>query len=440
MARLNQTHDPARRSWVQSANESNCDFPIQNLPFGIFRRNGGVCRGGVAIGDRIFDLQAGLDAGLFADRAAEAAEAAAGPTLNPLMALGNAHASALRTRLSDLLREDSPERERIAKVAGWVLVPMKDVRMEVPAHIASFTDFFTSLYHAERGGRQRNPDNPLPANFKYLPIGYNGRATSIRPSGESFHRPCGQYRTADSEVRFGPEPRQDFELEVGAYIARGNALGSPIPLSAAREHIFGYCLLNDWSARAIQAWETVPAGPFQGKSFCTTVSPWVVTGEALAPFYCPAFARAADDPKPLPYLLDPKNEAHGGIDLTLEAYLLTSRMRQQKEAPARISVTNLTTLYWTFGQMVTYHTSNGTNFLPGDLIGSGTTSGQSDESRACMNELSDYGRSDIKLPNGETRRFLEDGDEVIFRARGQREGYVSIGFGECRGRVDPAIV
>jgi fumarylacetoacetase len=438
MARLNETHDPARRSWVESANRADTDFPIQNLPFGVFRRGGGTPRGGVAIGDRVFDLQAGLAAGLFAGTAATAADAAKGPKLNPLMALGNAPASALRARLSDLLRSDSPERARVEANADTLLVPMAQVQLDMPAEVASYTDFFTSIYHAERGGRFRNPDAPLTPNFKYIPIGYNGRASSIRVSGTSFKRPNGQYRDQGGEIRFGPEPRQDFELEVGAFIGRANALGTPIPLAAARDHIFGYCLLNDWSARAIQAWETVPAGPFQGKSFSTIISPWVVTGEALAPFHCPAFARAAGDPKPLPYLATAENEAAGAIDLGLEAFLLTPRMRQQNLAPARITLTSLTTLYWTFAQMLTYHASNGGNFLTGDIIASGTASGPTDESRACLNELSDFGRRDIPLPNGETRRYLEDGDEVIFRARAERAGHVAIGFGECRGQVEPA--
>jgi fumarylacetoacetase len=438
MAKLNATHDPARRSFVPSANEPGTDFPIQNLPFGVFRRSGGEPQGGVAIGDRVLDLRAALAAGLLSGTAAEAAQAAAGRTLNPLMAVGNAHASALRARLSDLLRADGPERARLEAMGDRLLVPLADVRLEMPAEVASFTDFFTSIFHAERGGRMRNPDQPLTPNFKHIPIGYNGRASSIRVSGGSFTRPNGQYRDKAGELRFGPEPRQDFELEVGAYIARGNPLGTPIPLAAARDHIFGYCLLNDWSARAIQAWETVPAGPFQGKSFCTTISPWVISGEALAPFHCPAFVRAAGDPKPLPYLHTAENEAEGGIDLELEAYLLTARMRQQRQAPARITLTNLTTLYWTFAQMVTYHASNGSNFLPGDLIGSGTASGPTEESRACLNELSGFGTHDIPLPNGETRRYLEDGDEVIFRARAQRQRHVAIGFGECRGRLDPA--
>jgi fumarylacetoacetase len=438
MARLNATHDPARRSWVPSASDPGGDFPIQNLPFGVFRRQGGEAQGGVAIGDRVFDLKAGLAAGLFSGIAAEAAAAAAGPRLNPLMALGNAHAAALRARLSDLLCDQGLERVRVEAMADRLLVPMAEIRLEMPAEIASFTDFFTSIFHAERGGRMRNPDSPLTPNFKYIPIGYNGRATSICVSGGGFKRPNGQYRDKDGGIRFGPEPRQDFELEVGAFIARGNPLGTPIPLPAARDHIFGYCLLNDWSARAIQAWETVPAGPFQSKSFCSTISPWVVTSEALAPFHCPAFVRAADDPKPLPYLASADNEAEGAIDLQLEAYLLTPAMRQQNEPAARITRTNLTTLYWTFPQMLTYHASNGSNFLPGDLIGSGTASGATDESRACMNELSAFGSSDILLPNGERRRYLEDGDEVIFRARAQRERHVAIGFGECRGWVEPA--
>ena len=438
MIKLNETHDPRRRSWLELANRPDSDFPIQNLPFGVFRRRGGEAQGGVAIGDSLFNLRPGLAAGLFSGAAADAAAAGAGPQFNPLMALGNEHASALRARLSDLLRVDSSERNAVEAKAADLLVPMAEVTLDLPCHIAAYSDFFTSTYHAERGGRVRNPAQPLTPNFKHIPIAYSGRATSIRPSGEPFTRPTGQYRDKDGELRFGPEPRQDFELEVGAFIGRGNQLGVPIPLSEARQHIFGYCLLNDWSARAIQAWETVPAGPFQGKSFFTTISPWVVTGEALMPFHCPNFVRAAEDPKPLSYLYNADNEKEGGIDLRLEAYLLTPRMRTAGASAVRITVTNLTTLYWTFGQMVTYHASNGCNFLPGDVIGSGTTSGPTDESRACLNELSAFNTADIALPNGETRRYLEDGDEIILRARAERTGFVSLGFGECRGRVDAA--
>jgi fumarylacetoacetase len=438
MTKLNETHDPKRRSWVESANRAGNDFPIQNLPLGVFQRRGIEPRGGVAIGDFIFDLRVGVEAGLFSGTAAEAAQAAIGPKLNPLMALGNGHASALRSRLSDILRSDSSERQRVEARATELLVPMAEAQLDLPCEVSGYTDFFTSIFHAERGGRVRNPSQPLTPNFKFIPIGYNGRATSIRPSGESFKRPTGQYRDNDGQLRFGPEPRQDFELEVGAFIARGNPLGKPIPLAAARDYIFGYCLLNDWSARAIQAWETVPAGPFQGKTFYSTVSPWIVTGEALAPFHCPNFVRAADDPSPLPYLNDPVNESEGGIDLVLEAYLLTPRMRTGGLDAARITITNLTTLYWSFGQMVTHHASNGCNFLPGDLIGSGTASGPTNESRACLNELSEFNTADIHLPGGETRRYLKDQDEIILRARAERQGHVTIGFGECRGRVEPA--
>ncbi len=438
MSKLNATHDPSRRSFVQSANRPDTDFPIQNLPFGVFRRRGGEPQGGVAIGDRIFDLKAGVEAGLFSGQAKVAAQAASGSTLNPVMMLDSAHASALRARLSDLLRQGAPEAAPIQGLGGKILAPMADVKMELPASIASFTDYFTSIFHAERGGRVRNPDQPLTPNFKHIPIAYNGRATSLRVSSEPFKRPNGQFRAKGGELQFGPEPRLDFELEVGA-LMRGNAQGTPIPLSMAESHIFGYCLVNDWSARAIQAWETVPAGPFQGKSFCTTVSPWVVTGEALAPFRCAAFQRAADDPKPLPYLASADNEANGGIDLQLEAYILTPKMRAANQEPSQITLTNLTTLYWTFAQMVTYHASNGCNFLPGDLIASGTTSGPTDESRACLNELSAYGTADIPLHNGEARRYLEDGDDLIMRAHARRGGCVTIGFGDCTGRVEPAV-
>ena len=438
MRKLNETHDPKRRSWV-ARGEDATDFPIQNLPFGIFRRGQGEPRGGVAIHDHIVDLREGLAAGLFAGAALTAASAAAGPTLNPLMALGNEPASALRARLSDLLRSDAPERARLEELAGRLLVPMAEASLDMPCHVGGYTDFFTSIFHATRGGRQRNPDNPLTPNFKYIPIGYNGRASSIRVGGGAFRRPNGQYKHPSGDIRFGPEPRLDFELEVGAFVGRGNALGTPIALERAPEHIFGYCLLNDWSARSIQAWETVPAGPFQGKIFCTTISPWIITEEALAPFRCAPFVRAPDEPQPLSYLDGAAHAKEGGLDLRLEAYIRTPRMRARNEAPARLTLTSLTTLYWTFDQMLTYHASDGCDLSAGDLLGSGTASGEADESRACLNELCDYGRADIPLPGGETRRYLEDGDEVIFRAQAMREGFATIGFGECSGRVEPAV-
>lgn len=435
---LNETHDPARRSWIAAANDPAADFPIQNLPLGVFRRTGEAARGGVAIGDRIFDLAAGLAAGLFSGDGAEAAKAACGSALNPLMALGNRYASALRAQLSALLRADSPERPRLEKIAERLLLPMAQAQMQMPAEVGGFTDFLTSTYHTERLSRAARPDNPLPPSFKYLPIAYNSRASSVRVSGEAIRRPNGQFLTANGEVRFGAEPAQDFELEVGCFIGVGNQLGAPISIAEASDHIFGFCLLNDWSARGIQRWESFPLGPFLGKSLSTTISPWVVTAEAIAPFRCPAFARAATDPRPFPHLSAASEEAGGGIDLNLEAFLITPRMREQGAAPARLTATNFKHMYWTFAQMVTHHASNGCNLRPGDLFGSGTTSGPTDESRACMAELSVQGSEDIVLPNGERRRYLLDGDEVIFRARATRDGAVGIGFGECRGHIDAA--
>jgi len=435
---LNETHDPKRRSWVASANEAECDFPIQNLPFGIFRHRGRAGRGGVAIGDRIFDLKAGLEAGLFSGAAAEAAKAASGHRLNPLMALGSEPASALRARLSDLLRAESPERGRLEAMGDALLVPMAQARIMLPAAIGDFTDFFTSIYHVERGSRINRPDGPpVPPNFKYLPIAYHSRASSVVPSGAKVVRPNGQSNTP-AGVRFGACQQLDFELEVGAFIGPGNKQGEPFTIKAARGQLFGYCLLNDWSARDIQRWETNPLGPFLGKSFATTISPWVVTDEAMMPFRAHAFPRAEADPPPMDYLKDAADEAEGLFDLALDAYLLTARMRAKKAPPARITETNFKYVYWSFAQMATHHASNGCNLVPGDLLGSGTASGPTDESRACLLEATVRGSVPLTLPDGETRAWLEDGDEVIFRARARREGYVPIGFGECRGRIEPA--
>jgi fumarylacetoacetase len=436
---LNATHDPARRSWVDSANRTDSDFPIQNLPFGVFRRSGKAPRGGVAIGDHIFDLAAGYDAGLFQGMEADAARTCAGPRLNPLMELGNRPASALRARLSDLLRTDSPDRVRVEQAADQLLVPTASVALELPVAVSSFTDFMASIYHTTRGGRINRPDNPLPVNFKHVPIAYNSRASSVRVSGDALKRPNGQYRQQDGSVAFGPSRWLDFEMEVGFYIGAGNKWGSPIPIGRANEHIFGFCLLNDWSARDVQRWESAPLGPFLAKSVGTTVSPWIVTQEAMAPFHVAAFAREADDPPPLPYLADTADQAEGGYDFSLGAYILTDRMRAAHEAPHRVSATNFRHLYWTVAQMVTHHASNGCNLLPGDLLGTGTVSGPTDDSRACMAEITVQGSEAIKLPNGETRPWVADGDEVIFRARAERPGAVAIGFGECRARIEPAV-
>jgi fumarylacetoacetase len=435
--RLNETHHIGLRSWVESANGPQTDFPLQNLPYGIFRLDGEEPRGGVAIGDCILDLRAALRAGLFQGAAEEAAQLAAGSTLNALMAAAPALASALRRRLSQILSADFADRRRIESMATSLLVPMSDVGLELPAAVEGFTDFLTSIYHTERGGRITRPDSPVPAAFRYLPIAYNGRASSVRASGEAVRRPNGQWRSADGQVRFGPSEQLDFELEVGMFVGRGNALGEPIAIGDAPAHVFGYCLLNDWSARDLQRWESA-LGPFLSKSLSTTISCWVVTAEAMVPFRAPAFVRSQGDPQPLPYLYSAFDQTEGGLDLNLEAYLLTPHMRREGATPARIARTNFVHMYWTFSQMLTHHASNGCNLRPGDLLGSGTTSGPVDENRACLAEITGRGAQSFTLPNGETRTWLQDGDEVILKGRAERQGFASIGFGECRANVDPA--
>jgi fumarylacetoacetase len=438
MQSLNETHDPARRSWVKAANEGGCDFPIQNLPFGIFRAPGRDPRGGVAIGDMIFDLKVALDAGLFSAEAREAAHAACAPALNALMAMPPRQISTLRRNLFDLLRADGPDRERIEKLAPDLLVPIQHADCMLPTVIGGFTDFFTSIDHVSRVGRILRPDSPLPPAFKHLPMAYNGRASSIVVSGEPVIRPRGQRRHSDGEVLFAPTRALDYELEAGIYIGAGNTLGTSIQLRAAPEHIFGLCLLNDWSSRDIQRWESFPLGPFLGKSFCTTISPWIVTSEALAPFRVAAMTRARHDPVPQAYLQDTADQVAGGFDIALSATIQTAAMRSHGQAPVQITHTNLSKLYWTAAQMVAHHASNGCNLRPGDLLGTGTTSGPTDESRACMLELTSSGKDPIRLPNGETRTWLEDGDEVALHGRANRKGFVPIGFGECRARIEPA--
>lgn len=427
---LNATHDSKRKSFVNAANAPGSDFPIQNLPLCVFASAGESFRGGIAIGDQLLDIGGALRAGLFSGTAEKAAQAASGATLNPLMALGNGHAAALRARASDLLRADAPEKDRVQPL----LIPQAQVRYAVPASVGTFTDYLCSYDHTSRMSRTGD----LPPAFKYLPIAYHSRASTVI-CGEGFHRPNAQSRDKDGAVRFGPEPALDFELEVGAYVGPGNAMGAPIALGRAPDHLFGYCLLNDWSARGIQAWESTPLGPFLGKSFATSISPFIVTAEALLPFCVPSRERAAGDPQPLPYLNDPANLAAGGLDITLDAYLVTARMRSEGAAPARVTRTNFRHMYWNFAQMLTHHASNGCSLQPGDILGSGTTSGPTDESRACLAEISQRGSKPITLPNGETRTYLLDGDEVIFRGRAERDGFAGIGFGECRGVVLPAV-
>ena len=429
MSGLNETHDPKRRSFIHSANGPT-DFPLQNLPFGVFRHEGSEPRCGVAIGDRVLDLWAAGEAGLVD------APGLAGPTLNPLLERGAQAASALRRRVFALLAEGSPDEAAL----GSMLLPIAAVSMQLPAAIGAFTDFFTSLDHTERGGRLAGRTPPVAASFFTLPIGYNSRASSVRVSGEPIHRPNGQRRGDGGMSLFGPSTALDFELELGAFMGPGNPLGQPVHIDDAAGRLWGYCLLNDWSSRDVQAWEMEPLGPFLCKSFSTSISPWIVTAEALAPFRTAAPARPEGRPALLPYLHSSADQAQGGLDLNMEALLLTPGMRQAGAAPARITRTNFQNVYWTFAQMAAHHMSNGCNLRPGDLLGSGTVSGPTDESRACMAELTSRGSDPLVLPNGETRAWLLDGDEVIFRARAEREGAVSIGFGECRAVVLPAPV
>jgi fumarylacetoacetase len=435
--RLNETHRAELRSWVERANAPASDFPIQNLPYGVFRRDGEAARVGIAIGDRILDLTAALKAGLLKGPAEAAAKLATGTTLNALMAAEPAAQSVLRRRLSQILDADNPERSQITAAAASLLVPMADAQLLLPVAIGSFTDFLTSIYHTERGGRITRPESPVPAPFRYLPIAYNGRATSVRASGEMVRRSNGQWRNPDGKVEFGPTRQLDFELELGFFVGRGNELGEPVSIDEAPGRIFGFCLLNDWSARDVQRWESA-LGPFLSKSLSTTISCWVVTAEALAPFRAPAFARPHGDPPPPPYLFSKTDQAEGGIDLTPEAYVVTPQMRRERASPALLCRTNFAHMYWTVVQMLTHHMSNGCNMRTGDLLGSGTTSGPLDENRACYAEITSRGTTPWMLPNGERRTWVDDGDEIILRGRAERQGYRSIGFGECRAIVVPA--
>jgi fumarylacetoacetase len=429
--RLDETHDPALRSWVASANEPQTDFPIQNLPFGVFRRRGERWRGGVAIGDRILDLDAVAASVAMEGDAAMALDRARAETLNELMALGARPAKALRLALSRLLRKGSPH---AADATRWLLA-QDDAEYRVPARIGDYTDFYASVHHATNVGRQFRPDQPLLPNYKWVPIGYHGRASSIAVSGQRFHRPRGQIRPHGSEQPFVSASRRlDYELEVGVWIGAGNATGESIAIADAEQHVFGLCLLNDWSARDVQGWEYQPLGPFLSKSFATTISPWIVTLDALAP-YRVGWQRDIGDPQPLPYLDDPGNREHGAIDLQLEAWIETAAMRQASAVPVRLSHANFSDAYWNIAQMVAHHTIGGCNLQPGDLFGSGTQSGPNEDEGGSLLELSQGGKRPLMLAGGETRSFLEDGDTVILRGWCHRPGFARIGFGECRGTV-----
>ena len=376
---IDDTHDPALRSWIETANDTDTDFPIQNLPFGVFRpHRGGAFRIGVAIGDRILDLERCRQAGLLAGLPEALLAAAAASELNPLMALGSAAATSLRMRLGTLLRAGAPARHD-------VLVSMEQAEMALPAAIGDYTDFYASIFHATNVGSLFRPNNPLLPNYKYVPIAYHGRSSSIVVSGTPIRRPWGQLKGADDPLpAFRPSDRLDYEAEVAAVVGLGNELGEPVELDAAEEHIFGLCLLNDWSARDIQTWEYQPLGPFLAKDFATSLSPWVITRQALAPFRCPPWPRPSDDPPPLPYLSSPSNEARGGFDVTIEVHLRSARMRELGLPALRLGRSSLRDMYWTKAQMVTHHTSNGCNLRSGEVIASGTVSGRDEGSSGCL--------------------------------------------------------
>ena len=439
---IDPTNDPALRSWVPTANLRGADFPIQNLPFGIFRRAGTkeVPRVGVAIGASILDVAACLAAGLFDDdsEARRAASACAMPTLNELMSRGAPARRALRNAISALLSDTVAVHRR--QIAEHAIVRQQEAELFLPAQIGDYTDFYASVHHATNVGSMFRPDNPLLPNYKWVPIGYHGRASSIVVSGTPVRRPMGQRKGPNDAVpSVGPSQLLDYELELAAFVGTGNALGESIPMEQANDHLFGLCLLNDWSARDIQAWEYQPLGPFLAKNFASTISPWVVTLEALEPFRMPLAARANGDPVPLPYLASHDDRARGGFGITVEAWLRTARMRDAGELAVRLTQGQATDLYWSMAQLLVHHASSGCNLRPGDLLGSGTISGSSKESRGCLLELTWRGAEPLALPNGETRSFLEDGDELEITAFAEREGAVRIGFGRCVGTILPAL-
>ena len=432
---LDETHHPKRKSWVASAN-GHGDFSIQNLPLAIFSVKGDVPRGGVAIGDEIFDLKSACEAKLLSGEAEKAARAASASTLNKLMALGAGPRAALRRQLSALLAEGTAESARAKPLAATLLHKTGDCTLHLPAKIGAFTDFFAGITHAENGGKRRGANPPLSPNYKYVPVAYHSRASTVRPTGVPVRRPGGQrLKNGDKLPTFGPCLKMDFELELGIWMGNGNAWGDPIPIANAGEHIYGYCMLNDWSARDIQRWESAPLGPFLSKNFGTTISPWIVTPEALAPFRIAQPARPEGDPKPLDYLWDDTDQRDGALDLDIEVLIHTAGMRAKDMPPQRISVSNTKHLYWTVAQMVAHHTCGGCGLEPGDLFGSGTISGLTPENYGSIAELSFDGTRDINLASGEIRRWVEDGDDIILRAHGQREGYAAIGFGDCCGRI-----
>lgn len=435
MLKLNETHDPSLKSWVRSANDGESDFPIQNLPFAVFRPEGAdQFRGGVAIGDQIVDLQQLSQIDVLPADCRQALLAAARSELNEFMAMGPTAWASLRLALSRALREGSA----IENTLRSCLVSQADVEYKLPCRISDYTDFYTSIHHATAVGLLFRPDNPLLPNYKWVPIGYHGRASSVGISGQRFPRPHGQLKGPDDQrPSLTPSRRVDYELEMGVFIGPGNDLGSPIPITDAENHVFGMCLLNDWSARDIQAWEYQPLGPFLAKSFASTISPWIVTLEALMP-YRRAFVRPPGDPDPLPYLTSEQNTRAGAMDVYLDVLLQTQSMKAKGEPPVVLSESNFKYSYWTVAQMVSHHSVNGCNLQSGDLLGTGTQSGPNEGEFGSILELTHGGKQPIKLPNGETRTFLEDGDTVVLRGYCKSADAVRLGFGEAVGTLLPA--
>ena len=432
---LDETHDPAQRSWVASANSPGSDFPLQNLPYAVFRPSGPAqaWRGGVAIGDRILDLAGLAGTGLLQGLAARALQAASGETLNALMALGPEAWHALRLALSCALRDGAPDAERLTPL----LLAQDAVEYTLPARVGDYTDFYTSIHHATNAGRLFRPDQPLLPNYKWVPIGYHGRSSTLRISGQGVRRPRGQFlKAGNSEPCVGPSRQLDLELEVGIFIGPGNEAGTPIPMAEAPNHIFGLCLLNDWSARDLQAWEYQPLGPFLAKNFATTLSPWIVTQEALLPYRVP-MERPPGDPHPLPYLDNENDRRQGGYDIVLQADLQTEQMRQASLEAFTLCRSNYRHAYWSAAQLVAHHTVNGCSLRPGDLFGSGTLSGPEPSQAAALLEITHGGKRPLSLPGGELRTYLEDGDTVTLSAYCENPGKARIGFGSCRGTVVP---
>jgi fumarylacetoacetase len=433
---LDETHDPKRKSWVEMANDPDADFPIQNLPLGIFSPDKKVHRIGIAVGDQILDVNAAVSLKLL-QLDPQIVEALEVESLNALFSLGRPACRQLRRAVANLLDAATAEGLEAAKSAHQFLYPMAACTMKLPTIVGNYSDFYAGIYHARAAGALFNPEEPLPPNYKWMPIGYHGRASSVRLSGGAVRRPRGQRLGGQKDPTVGRCEQLDFELELGIYLGPGNSLGEPIDISDAADHVAGICLLNDWSARDIQRWEMRPLGPFLGKSFSTTVSPWVVTIDALEPYRVPAFVRTDDDPAPLPYLSDSRDISAGGFDIELEVSLRTAEMSHTGLPAERIITSNAKYLYWTVAQMISHHSSGGCNLQPGDLIGTGTISGPTRRELSSLLELTYDGREPVTFHNGESRSYLEDGDEVTFSARCRREGYRTIGFGQAVGTIVP---